>query len=108
MLICNFDKPIGTIIFNENGTLVAYNCYDSNALFCWLEESDKKAILRGFFADNQHMKCCLGLSKGYTNLYDNVTSLCISKNYPQWLKIVSAFMKASESITVTTYSNDRA
>ena len=108
MLICQFDKCIGTITFNENGFIASYKCYESNALFCWIEESDSKAMLRGFFVDEEHMKHCLGLSKGYNNLYDNVIGLCISKNYRNWLKIVSAFMKANESITVTTYSNDRA
>lgn len=108
MLICHFDEPIGTITFNENGIIATYKCYKSNALFCWLEESDNKAMLKGFFADEQHMKCCLGLTEGYDNLYDNVIGICITKNYSHWLKIVNAFMKASESITVETYSSGRA
>ena len=103
MLMYNFNNQIGTITFMENGEPVSYPCYYSNALFCWVERDEDVAMLRGFFADEDHMKKCLGLVKGYNNLYTDVISLYINKHYKPWAKIANAFLKANDSISVTVF-----
>ena len=100
MLLCNFKKQIGTITFIENGNFVTYPCYDSNALLCWVERGEDVDMLHGFFADEEHMKNCLGLTNGYDNLYTNVIELYINKQYNPWAKIVNAFLKAVDSATL--------
>ena len=67
-----------------------------------------------FFADDKHMKNCLGLSKGYENIFDdgndNVLKMIrfnkkkIGKT--NLSKLVSAFAKAFDNITIEIYSEE--
>lgn len=49
------------------------NLYEGNALMImvseWTEEGSEKDKVWSFFADKEHAKNCLGLSKGHENIY---------------------------------------
>ena len=100
----HFDKPIGSISFRtRGGGSITYSAYESNALYCWVHRDGDTAALQGFFADDEHMKKCLGLVKGYYNLYSDVVAIRVNKNWSGWKKLAIAFMQANDGIVVSAY-----
>ncbi len=82
-----------------------YNLYSGNALLisCYEFEVDgvEKYQLVNFYADIQHMKNCLGLTKGYDNIHKNKEiELTLFQDYKQTPKITEAFEINEQSATV--------
>ena len=62
MLTVDYKKKLGKMVYDEYETTL----YASNALMTEIYENcDGDRQLAGFYADCDHMKRCLGITKGY-------------------------------------------
>lgn len=119
----NWDGKCGEIVLqqkNENDEWQSYtlNLYQGNACLIMLHEytdtndGKEKYELYGFFADKDHMKRCLGLTKGdynmYSTGYERFTMLRLDKAKNRyWKDIVSAFAQAFDTITIELYDSGK-
>lgn len=117
----HWDKKIGKAVFdglylNDPTKEVTINLYEGNALLIMINEYKNKETgndmydLFGFFSDKTHMNKCLGLEKGYTNIYTSNGRLkkisfnkAKSKNYKQ---IIPALVEAFDDIEIKIYTEE--
>lgn len=72
-----------------------YNLYDGNALMIACFETNKKYQVRDFFTNKDHMKNCLGLTKGFENIHeDREIKLVLKPNSKSAKTIAESFIKA--------------
>ena len=115
MLIWSFDKKIGTVdIFNYD-EVRTYQLYQGNAFLIILweytdDDGKEKYSVHGFFADKDHAKNCLGLSKDYTENtyntnYEQIRKIRINKaKYKYTKELVDMLVKAFDNIEIEIYS----
>lgn len=117
----NWDKKVGEAVFdglylNDPTKELTINLYEGNALLIMINEYKDKETnkdmyhLFGFFADKTHMNRCLGLVKGYDNIYARNGRLkkisfnkAKSRNYKQ---IIPALIKAFDDIGIKIYTEE--
>lgn len=105
---------------NDSGEWSSYtlNLYQGNACLIMLHEytdtndGKEKYELFGFFADKDHMRRCLGLTKGDYNMYHSewqtFTTLTLDKAKNRyWKDIVSAFAQAFDTISIELYDSGK-
>lgn len=108
----NFDKPAGlwTIPAGVPGMdtkkkETTFNLYCGNAYLIVLSETKEEYNLVTFWCDKDHMKNCLGLSRGYRqNIYTDWEGSHIflyEDNCPHARQIADALFRAFDNITVT-------
>ena len=110
-LTFKWGEPGGTITFKD-GTVLPW--YEGNALMIcnqeWKDdEGVRNAQLVFFFADKNHAKACLGLTKDKINIFsDNpVTEIHIIRKYVyQWKDIVDLFLKAVPGVRIWLTQED--
>lgn len=103
-------------VVDENQKEYTANWWEGNCLMIilneWTAENGEEMYSMGwFFADVEHAKNCLGLSKGHTNMWTDegqtITELTINLKYCyQWKKIVDVMTKAFPNIKITLYRED--
>lgn len=78
--------------------------YSGNALLigCIENDEDNTYSVNTFFCDKEHMKNCLGLTKGYDNIYNHIqyNKITLFKEYRYTKDIVNAFIKAKFDNTI--------
>lgn len=81
--------------FKDETIVNQFNLYDGNALMIACFETENTYQVSNFFADKDHMKNCLGLTKGYDNMYENYEIQLILKPKSKSAKtIAEGFIKA--------------
>lgn len=94
---------------------ITISLYTGNAFLIMLQEFEEDGVEKydmfSFWLDKQHMKNCLGLAKGTTNIYDKpwqtITKLRLNKKKCRHLKEIAAAMAAAfDSITIETYTEE--
>lgn len=96
----NFNKPAGYIQTPEGRTVTLYT---GNAQLIMLDEYPDQYNLVSFWADAQHMKNCLGLAKGYNNIYTDWNGskwVFYKENCRNLYKMVEAIVRAFDAVTV--------
>lgn len=90
-------------LYNGNAYLIFVNE--------WKVEDGKYYSLDSFFCDKVHMKKCLGLEKGYGNIYVNkfmrLKTLRLSKKCRYLKDIVAAFVQAFDNINIEVYTEKK-
>ena len=96
MLVWSWDEKCGELKYGNYTS----NLYEGNALMIMISEwTNDEGIdqyqVWGFFADKEHAKNCLGLSKGHENIYADCPweKLTIyrskSRNWKQFVELVT-------------------
>lgn len=111
----DWDKKIGTIdIFNYD-EVRTYQLYQGNAfliiLYEYNENGKDKYSMHGFFVDKEHAKNCLGITKGYDNIYnteyEQIRKIRINKaKYRYTKELVDMLVKAFDNITIEIVSEN--
>ena len=81
--------------YEGNGLMIVLNEWDENGETYW--------SMNWFFADKEHAKNCLGLTKGYKNIFaDNpITEVTIKPKYCRnWKALADMLLKAFPDITL--------
>lgn len=88
--------------------------YQGNAFLImlneWEEDDERYWSMYSFFADVDHMKNCLGLSKGTDNIFDRGDYIQLKeikinkKRYSYTKQLVQALIKAFDQISIVIYS----
>ena len=111
-LTWKWDEKCGEMVVTDplSNKEFTKNLYVGNAYLImmseWNEDGTDKYALWSFWADKEHMKNCLGLSKkSGGNIYDNcIKSISINKaKCPHWKDIVDAVGKAFDAIEIKLY-----
>ena len=102
----NFNKPAGLwVITPDNKPSYTLHLYCGNAYLIVLSETKEEYNLVTFWCDKDHMKNCLGLSRGYHhNIHSDWEGSHIflyEDNCPHARQIADALFRAFENITVT-------
>lgn len=81
--------------------------YKGNAflIMIYQDEKEKTYQLWSFFANKDHAKNCLGLTKGNTNIFDRedmwIDSITIYTNiYERWWMVTDLFTRAFDNLTI--------
>ena len=100
----NWSEVSGEITHKNGDT---YNWYEGNgliiALFEWEQDGESMYRLNWFFADKDHARNCLGLSKGHENLFSEnpITEITIHRKHCyQWKDIVNLMVRAFPDIKI--------
>lgn len=104
MLVWSWDEKCGEMEYGNYTT----NLYEGNALMIMISEwTNDEGIdqyqVWGFFADKEHAKNCLGLSKGHENIYADYPwkKLTIYRSKSRnWKQFVELATKAFPEIEV--------
>lgn len=109
MLNWDWDKKVGTIdIFNYD-EVRTYQLYQGNAflIMLWEYEEDGKELwsMHNFFVDKEHAKNCLGLTKGFDNIFNKklyqIRKIRINKAKYRYTKdLVDMLIKAFDNISI--------
>lgn len=97
------ETPFTLNLYNGNALLISEYEYDDT------ETGERMCQLQWFFGDEEHMKNMLGLNprKGFgENVLTEITELRLSKKCKDLEKIVKAFTKAFDNITIKIYKED--
>lgn len=87
--------------------------YNGNCMAVFLhefvEDGNEKYTFFGFFADKDHAKNCLGLSKGSDNIYDNgwqtIKKVRLNKKKCRYFKdLLTLFAQAFDNIEIEVYT----
>ena len=81
-----------------------FTLYRGNAYLIVLNETETEYTLVSFWRDKEHMKNCLGLTRGHDNIYQDWEGSHIflyEDNCPHARQIADAMFRAFENITVT-------
>ncbi len=75
------------------------------------EDGVEKYSMESFWADKEHMKACLGLVKGKTNIHNNkwsrITKFRLNKaKCRYWKDIVPAVAQAFDDIVIELYTEE--
>ena len=105
-LVWDFNYKCGTITFLNGRTAKeeTYNIYQGNAFLIVLDEDEKTYNLITFFADSKHCRNCLGLSKGFSNIFETnpVTKITIYHDiYGYSSQLVKHLIDAFPNIKIT-------
>lgn len=94
---------VGYITYKTERGSETRNLYSGNALLIEIwENEDNTQFLTSFFLDTQHMNNCLGLNKGYDNIFDDYEiELTLFLEYKETKKIVNSFLKAKWKKPIT-------
>ena len=116
-LYWDFKEKVGEVTVIEPRTNEEYtvNLFQGNAFLIFVNQykADGKDMysLYSFFADEDHAKNCLGLKKGFDNIFlDNDGQSVIRKfrinksKYRYSLKLISMLTKAFDNINIEVYS----
>ena len=101
MLNWDFTKRIGYVDVERGSQKERWNIYQGNAfaIMCW--ENDTQYQLMTFWADEQHAKNCLGLTRGYSNLYNyDKFEFYLDGNYDVCFKIAKLLKRAKVHFTL--------
>lgn len=109
MLNWDWNKKIGTIdIFNYD-EVRTYQLYQGNAflIMLWEYEEDGKDMwqMHNFFVDKEHAKNCLGLTKGFDNMFNTerykIKGIRLNKGKYRYTKdLVDMLIKAFDEISI--------
>ena len=112
-----WSDKFGEFVFqNKNGETRVESLYSGNALLisCYHFERDghKMYLINHFFNDGEHAKRCLGLVKGFDNIFDNgqekLVKIRINKakcRAPQ--KLLGWFIKAFDELEIELYKEEQ-
>ena len=114
-----WNEKIGEAIIEqhigEEKRLFTKSLYEGNAFLIflneWEEDGKNMYSLYSFFADESHAKNCLGITKGYENMfeegYDTLKKIRINKKKSRnWKKIVTLFAQAFDNIEIELYTKE--
>lgn len=97
-------EKAGTVCLSDGNR---FNWYEGNGLMIvlneWTEKDETYWSMNWFFADKDHAKNCLGLSKGHENIFaDNpFTEISIHRKYcRQWKTLCDLLTKAFPEISI--------
>ena len=103
----DFKFPAGKVTMEDGNT---FNWYVGNALMIvlneWEEDGKEYYSLNWFFADLDHAKNCLGISKGYKNMFADTNNgirkmtMSVERCY-EWKKFIPILLKAFPDIEIT-------
>ena len=100
----NFNNRAGVIVLPSGQMLTLYQ---GNAYLIMLNETPDEYTLVSFWADAEHMRNCLGLTKGFSNCYvtplDDWTGarwILYKDNCKNASKIAEALVRAFDAVTV--------
>lgn len=114
----NWNECIGEATF-ETGQAdrpyITVNLYQGNALLLFLHQFKENGAdmwsMYSFWVDKDHMKNCLGLTKGNSNIYKDIpcrlASIKLNKETKYLKDIVSCLIKAFDNIQIKIYSSDK-
>ena len=116
-LTWKWDSKMGEAIIHDESQDKDFvkNLYEGNAFLIfmneWKEDDQDMYSLYSFFADENHAKNCLGLTKDHTNMflegYHTLTKVRINKKKSRnWKKIVKLFSEAFDNIEIELYSEE--
>lgn len=94
---------MGTAITNDGTELTLYN---GNAFIIALYETETSYQLAWFFADEQHAKNCLGLTKGYDGCWNdfNIKKLHLDVKFKETAKLINLLCKAKAEVEIMLYN----
>lgn len=98
------DNPYLTVkLYQGNATLIFIHEYEENGENMW--------NMYTFWVSKEHMKNCLGLNKGYQNIYKEspckLMSIKLRKDTKDLKDIVSSLVKAFDDILIYIYPVDK-
>lgn len=100
----NWDDKMGKCT-TQNG--INLNLYRGNAFMIAIHEfeQDGKELysLAWFFADKDHCKNCLGLTKGYTGIEFDWQSFELDTKYKETEQFITMLAKAKQKVSITLY-----
>lgn len=96
----NWKNKMGSITtHNARGEKIKINLYQANCLGVLIYEftQDNKHMYEfvDWWQDLVHLKRCLGLAKGYDNLYTDFVKIRLNIAYKDCIKIAELFAKAN-------------
>lgn len=108
-LTWDWKDKTGYVTMKVGEKMYDYPMYKCNALMMWLGkqkiDGEDSYFLAGMFADVKHMNRCLGLVKGYKNLfegrYSDIVKITMLGDTPYKNEIIKAFFKAFKNITIS-------
>lgn len=110
----SFNERLGTAIFSvKDGEDMECSIYQGNAFLIFLNEYKKDNTdyydMVTFFVDENHMKNCLGITKGYTTNILNeenfkLKAIELSKNTRYLDKIIKHLVKGFDNIEIKIYT----
>lgn len=100
-LTWEWSKPCGYAYVDlSEGNGETLTLYQGNALLIFMAECADEYQLVGFFANKDHAKNCLGLSKGYTRWSLKIRSVTLYPTECDWISIAKLLIKAYPDIEV--------
>lgn len=114
------DKCGEAVVSDACGKEFTVELYQGNAFLIFIrkyKETDSEGVehnmysLWSFFADEGHAKNCLGLNKGYTNMFldngDTIKKIRLDKSkHSKAQKLIGMLVKAFDEITIELYKED--
>lgn len=115
----HWDEKVGEAVFDDlylddPTKELTVNLYEGNAFLIFVHEykdkdtGDDMYNVYSYFGDKEHMNMCLGLAKGYDNIFLHGGRLkkisfnkAKSRNYKQ---VVSALVRAFDNIEIKIYT----
>lgn len=101
-LTFNATHPIGFIKTKDGENWIIS---EGNALAVIIQEYPKYYELRSFFDDKTHMERCLGLAKGYTDLFKDkdgqtcISSIRLNTWHKEAMTLIEGFTRAGYKVT---------
>jgi len=116
-LTWKWDSKMGEAIIHDESQDKDFvkNLYEGNAFLIfmseWTEGDQDWYNVYSFFADENHAKNCLGLTKNFKNIFEDagirLKKLRINKKKSRnWKKIVKLFSEAFDNIEIELYSEE--
>lgn len=112
----DWNKEIGTVDIVNYGEVVRYHLYQGNCFLIMLyeftgDDGKDKYTMHSFFADKEHAKNCLGITKGYDNMfnteYERIEKIRINKGKYRYTKdLVDMLIKAFDNISIEIVNED--
>ena len=109
----SWSEKCGEAVFEQRNKEFTVSLYQGNAYLIFIyeyeEDGDKMYNLWTFWADKTHAKRCLGLEKGYENLYcdgvDKLKQIRINKaKFRKASELVGLLVKAFDELEIEIYS----
>lgn len=119
-LVWNWGEKCGEATFkqelkDEESKEYTVNLYTGNAylifMYEWEDDGVEKYNVHSFWADKEHMKRCLGLTKNSYNMFDvaysKLVKIRLEKNKCRYIKdIVTHLIKAFDDLTIEIYTEE--
>lgn len=109
----SWSEKCGEAVFEQRGKEFTVNLYQGNAYLIFIyeyeEDGNNMYNLFTFWADKVHAKRCLGLEKGYENLYsderDKLKKIRINKSkFSKTSEMVGLLAKAFDDLVIEIYT----